>query len=110
MIARQIYFYIVSLFKSKWHLEYDRAFIYQSVFVLPFVHWLHQQGKQGTTMLSKNTNVLDYSSDNNQERFTTWRWSAQTLKERYKTQWFIIQKPIHIVCNELYFKWGNPRC
>ena len=31
MIARQIYFYIVSLFKSKWHLEYDRAFIYQSV-------------------------------------------------------------------------------
>lgn len=129
MILRQCYFFILSLFKSSWRLEYDGEFGYELISVLPFAYWLHQRGKQVTTISSKDTKALYYFSDRHQEHFkkrlskraagvpvsnihrrwmNTWCWSPPPLKETYINDRFIFEKPTLIICNKFNSEWGNP--
>ena len=129
MILRQIYFFILSLFKSKWRLEYDGEFGYELISVLPFAYWLHQRGKYIQTVASKDTKVFYFFSNDHQENFSkrtpkravgvpvsnihrrwmnTWCWSPPPLKETYKNDRFIFEKPILIICNKFNSEWGNP--
>lgn len=129
MIIRQVYFFLLSLFKSNWKLDYDGEFGYELISILPFAYWLHKKGKTVQTTLSKDTKEFYYFLDNHQEPYTkrvskrpsgvpisnihrrwlnTFLWSPPPLKEMYENNRFKFEKPLFIICNKYNSEWGHP--
>ena len=107
-------------------------FGYEMIQVLPYAYYLHTQGKLKKTISAKNTKSLYYFSPNHEERYDkrTWfnqkdinakfpiknihtsdldtnKWICPPLKEHYKNNEFIYDKPIYIISNKYNIEWGR---
>lgn len=111
--------------------SHNVEFGYELLSALPYAYHLHQQGKLASTTSAIDTNCLYYFSPkhiiNNKPRnwdnmarasnvpnirihrpSLDWdKWSPPPLKERYKNERFVWDKPTLCICNRINVEWGK---
>lgn len=117
--------------KSKYKkLEFSGEFAPELQFVLPFAYWHYKNGTLESTVSSKYTKELYFFSPNHREDFQTRsnegnynfemprvlysqdydmsKWIPVPLKETYKNNVYVYEKPILIIANRYNMEWDGP--
>lgn len=125
------YFIKDYLTKPKYkQIEFSGEFAPDLTFVLPFAYWHFQNGTLLSTEGSKYTKELYFFSENHTEVFDTRtpeanynfetprvlyshnynmsKWKKVPLKEHYKNDIYIYDKPILIIANRFNMEWNGP--
>ena len=111
-------------------ISFDGEFAPELEFVLPFAYWHHKNGTLKATHSSKFTKELYFFSPEHDEVFTTRtnegnynyetprvlysqnynmsKWAEVPLKETYKNDIYVFDKPILIIANRYNSEWGGP--
>lgn len=111
-------------------ISFDGEFAPDLTFVLPFAYWHYKNGTLLNTDASKYTKELYFFSENHSEKFNTRtpegnynfetprilyshdynisKWEKVPLKEHYKNDIYIYEKPILIVANRYNMEWNGP--
>jgi len=99
-------------------------------FALPFAYWHYLNGTLKSTQSSKYTRELYFFSPDHEEAFETRsnegnynfemprilysqnynmsKWAPVPLKERYKNDVYVFEKPILIIANRYNMEWDGP--
>ncbi|MBE9463127.1 hypothetical protein IEE83_14660 [Dyadobacter sp. UP-52] len=119
------------LFKPKYKdLSFNGEFAPELQFVLPFAYWHFKNGTLKSTHSSKYTREMYFFSENHEERFDTRtnegnynfemprilysqdydmkKWLPVPLKEEYKNEIYVYEKPILIIANRYNMEWDGP--
>lgn len=120
-------YYLKKQYKT---IEYHGEFQQELTFILPFAYWHYLNGTLCKTISCTNTKDLYFFSPNHEERyekrdwtydynfeipnmthsitFSFQKWARVPLKEHYKNDLFIYDKPILIIANKYNVEWDNP--
>jgi hypothetical protein len=120
------------IFKKKYKvIDYYGEFSDELNYVLPFAYWHHLNGTLKKTISCKGTKDLYFFSDNHEEKYQTRdpmfsydnydtpnktnsiskdysKWARVPLKEHYKNDVFVFDKPIFIIANKYNIEWDGP--
>lgn len=121
------------LFKKPYKsIEFFGEFQQELTFVLPFAYWHHLNGTLKQTVSSKGTQPLYFFSEDHKElpskrdwfnnainytfpnmthsnSFSYRKWKQVPLKEYYRNNIFVFEKPILIIANKYNIEWkDNP--
>jgi len=125
------YFLRDYVFKKKYKtIAFDGEFAPELQFALPFAYWHYKNGTLKLTRSSKYTNELYFFSPNHEESFDTRtnegnynfemprilysqnynmrKWAQVPLKNTYKNDIYVYDKPILIIANRYNSEWGGP--
>ncbi len=129
---RQWRFVIRDYFIKKPYKEisFSGEFGAELMFALPFAYWHHLNGTLKNTTSSLFTKEFYFFSPDHTEKFTTRsdegnynfdlprilysqdydmkKWVRVPLKERYKNDFFVFDKPILIIANRYNTEWDGP--
>lgn len=111
-------------------IVYNGEFGQELLFVLPFAYWHYKNGTLKKTVSAKYTKELYFFSPDHEERFDTRttegnynfeaprilyshnynmsKWSPVPLKEKYRNEVYVYQKPILIIANRYNSEWDGP--
>ncbi|HEX8460979.1 MAG TPA: hypothetical protein VF623_06100 [Segetibacter sp.] len=112
-------------------IEYHGEFDQELRYVLPFAYWHHLNGTLKKTISCRNTKEFYFFSKNHEERYSerTWeagydyydvpnmthsnsfsykKWARVPLKDFYKNDKFVYNKPILIIANKYNIEWDKP--
>ncbi len=111
-------------------LSFSGEFAPELQFVLPFAYWHYKNGTLKSTAASKYTKELYFFSENHKEEFEErsnegnynfemprilysqdydmHKWLPVPLKEEYKNDFYIYDKPILIIANRYNMEWDGP--
>ena len=111
-------------------LSFHGEFAPELQFVLPFAYWHYKNGTLKSTSSSKYTKELYFFSPDHSEIFETRsnegnynfemprilysqdydmeKWIAVPLKEMYKNDVYVYEKPILIIANRYNMEWDGP--
>jgi hypothetical protein len=111
-------------------LEFSGEFAPELQFVLPFAYWHHKNGTLESTVSSKFTKELYFFSPDHREDYQTRsnegnynfemprilysqdydmsKWIPVPLKDTYKNNVYIYEKPILIIANRYNMEWEGP--
>jgi hypothetical protein len=125
------YFFKDYFLKKKYKIiEYHGEFQQELTFVLPFAYWHFLNGTLQKTISCDDTKELYFFSDNHQElhkkrdwvnnaknyevpnmthssSFSYIKWARVPLREHYKNDILIFEKPILVIANKFNIEWGN---
>lgn len=119
------------LFKKKYKtIEFHGEFGPELQFVLPFAYWHYKNGTLKTTRSTKNMGEFYFFSPDHQEtslprtnegnynfevprvlyshNYDMKKWLPVPLKELYKNDTYIFEKPALIVANRYNMEWNGP--
>lgn len=117
--------------RSKYkQLAFSGEFAPELQFVLPFAYWHYQNGTLAGTVSSKYTKELYFFSPDHREQFDTRsnegnynfemprilysqdydmsKWTPVPLKETYRNNVYVYDKPILIIANRYNMEWDGP--
>ncbi len=129
----QIRFITQDYFKKRkykvvdFHGEFDQELRY----VLPFAYWHYLNGTLKETISSTNTKAFYFFSENHREKYEkrVWqagydyydvpnmthspsfsfkKWARVPLKNHYKNERFVFNKPILVIANKYNIEWDKP--
>lgn len=108
-------------------------FGYELIQVLPYAYYLHKNGELTKTISAKHTKDLYFFSPEHEEKYGVRKWSNQSIinktfpirnihvpnlpvdkwitppiKEHYKNNEFVYEKPTFVICNKYNIEWGKP--
>jgi len=111
-------------------ISFDGEFAPELQFTLPFAYWHHKNGTLKQTKSSKFTKELYFFSENHEESFESRsnegnysfevprilysqnynmdKWAQVPLKETYRNDVYVYDKPILIIANRYNMEWGEP--
>lgn len=111
-------------------ISFHGEFAPELQFVLPFAYWHYKNGTLKSTHSAKYTRELYYFSPDHHEDFTTrsnegnynfevprilyshnyhmHKWLPVPLKEQYRNQIYVYDKPILIIANRYNMEWDGP--
>jgi len=111
-------------------LSFNGEFAPELQFALPFAYWHYKNGTLKSTYASKYTKELYFFSPHHEERFETRtnegnynyemprilysqdydmsKWLPVPLKETYKNDIYVYDKPILIIANRYNMEWDGP--
>ncbi|WP_307788224.1 hypothetical protein [Hymenobacter telluris] len=121
--------YIVK--KKYKEINYSGEFQTEICHILPFAYWHHLNGTLAKTISCKGTKEFYFFSENHEERYdfrnarfayenfdtpnTTHsisksyqKWAPVPLKEHYKNDIFVFEKPIMVIANKYNVEWDGP--
>lgn len=126
----QMKYFFRDYYKKKKYktIAFQGEFQQELTFVLPFAYWHHLNGTLGKTISSKGTKELYFFSQNHEERFDRrdWeyneadyeipnmthsnvfsfkKWSQVPLKQCYKNDVFVYNKPVLVIANKYNIEW-----
>lgn len=119
------------IWKPKYkQLEFSGEFAPELQFVLPFAYWHYKNGTLERTVSSKFTSELYFFSPDHREDFQTRsnegnynfemprilysqdydmsKWIPVPLKETYRNNVYLYEKPILIIANRYNMEWDGP--
>lgn len=125
------YFFKDYISKPKYkQIAFSGEFTPDLAFALPFAYWHHKNGTLLSTTGAKLTRELYFFSENHTEIFperTTEgnynfetprilyshdydmaKWEAVPLKEHFKNEMFVFEKPVLIIANRYNMEWDGP--
>jgi hypothetical protein len=111
-------------------IKYCQEFQQELTFVLPFAYWHYLNGTLGKTISSRFTRELYFFSSQHEERyekrvdrlakdsyeipnmfhcktFYFHKWARVPLKEQYKNDLFVFEKPLLVIANKYNTEWGT---
>ncbi len=111
-------------------VSFNGEFAPEIQFTLPFAYWHHKNGTLKQTKSSKFTQELYFFSENHEESFESRsndgnysfevprilysqdynidKWAQVPLKETYRNDIYVYDKPILIIANRYNMEWGEP--
>jgi hypothetical protein len=111
-------------------VEFSGEFAPELQFVLPFAYWHFKNGTLKKTISSKYTRELYFFSPDHEEKFDSRanggnynyetprilyshdydmsKWLPVPLKEKYKNDIYVFEKPILIIANRYNMEWDGP--
>ena len=127
------YFYNDFFRKKKYKtIEYHGEFQQELLFILPFAYWHYLNGTLKKTVGCSGTKDLYFFSENHEEKFfkREWpdnyndssfevpnmahnitfsykKWAQVPLKEHYKNDIFVFEKPILVIANKYNIEWDQ---
>lgn len=129
----QVRFFIDDYITKKKYkiIDYSGEFQTEICYVLPFAYWHHLNGTLEKTVSCKGTKEFYFFSENHEEKYdfrdarfaydsfatpnTTHsisksysKWAAVPLKEHYKNELFVFEKPILVIANKYNMEWDKP--
>jgi hypothetical protein len=130
-VAQFKYVFKDYLFKKKYKdISFNGEFAPELEFVLPFAYWHYKNGTLKSTRSAKYTKELYFFSPDHKEDFETrtnegnynfevprilysqdydmQKWLPVPLKEHYKNDIFVYDKPILIIANRYNMEWDGP--
>ncbi|MDB5115989.1 MAG: hypothetical protein JWQ79_1481 [Mucilaginibacter sp.] len=130
-VAQFKYVFKDYLFKKKYKdISFNGEFAPELEFVLPFAYWHYKNGTLRITRSAKYTKELYFFSPDHKEDFETrtnegnynfevprilysqdydmQKWLPVPLKEYYKNDIFVYDKPILIIANRYNMEWDGP--
>ncbi|GGC71300.1 hypothetical protein GCM10011387_25990 [Pedobacter quisquiliarum] len=119
------------LYKEKYKdIRFNGEFGPELQFVLPFAYWHYKNGTLRSTVSSKFTREFYFFSENHSENFDNRtnegnynfevprilysqdynmsKWLAVPLKEKYKNDVYVFEKPLLIIANRYNMEWNGP--
>jgi hypothetical protein len=120
------------LYKKKYKvIDYCGEFSDELNYTLPFAYWHHLNGTLKKTISCKDTKDLYFFSENHEERYQSRdatfsyvnydtpnktnsitksysKWARVPLKEHYKNDIFVFDKPIMVIANKYNIEWDGP--
>lgn len=120
------------IIKNKYKvIDYSGEFQTEICYVLPFAYWHFLNGTLKKTISCKDTKEFYFFSENHEEKYafrdarfaydsydtpnTTHsisksysKWAAVPLKDFYKNDVFVFDKPILVIANKYNMEWDNP--
>jgi len=119
------------VYKKKYKtIHYNGEFQIEITHVLPFAYWHYLNGTLKKTVSCKNTKELYFFSENHEEKYEErdWtfnyntydcpnmthsitksyaKWAQVPLKEHYKNDLFVYDKPILVIANKYNIEWNK---
>jgi len=119
------------VFKKKYkEISYSGEFGQELVFLLPFAYWHYKNGTLKSTRSAHYTKELYFFSPDHQEIFDTRtvegnynfemprilyshdyqikKWLPAPLKEQYKNDVYLYEKPLLVIANRFNMEWDGP--
>ncbi len=119
------------IFKTKYKIiSFEGEFAPELQFVLPFAYWHYKNGTLKATRSSKYTKELYFFSDCHEEiydarsnegnynfeiprilyshDYNMKKWLAVPLKDQYKNDIYVYDKPLLIIANRYNMEWNGP--
>jgi hypothetical protein len=130
-ILQSKYYFKDYWFKRKYKIiEYHGEFQQELTFVLPFAYWHFLNGTLQKTISCDDTKEFYFFSDNHEElhkkrdwrnnaktfefpnmthsdSFTYKKWARVPLKQHYKNDVIVFDKPILVIANKFNIEWEN---
>ena len=128
----QTKYYFKDYYRKKKYkiIEYHGEFQQELTFVLPFAYWHFLNGTLRKTISCDDTKELYFFSDNHEElhekrdwlnnaknfefpnmthsiSFSYKKWTPVPLKQHYKNDLLIFEKPILVIANKFNIEWEN---
>jgi len=130
-ITQVKYFFKDYTFKKRYKdISFSGEFGPELQFVLPFAYWHYKNGTLSRTRSSKFTKEFYFFSENHIEEFENRtnegnynfeiprilyshsydmsKWLPVPLKEQYRNEVYIFEKPILVLANRFNMEWGGP--
>jgi len=131
MLTQLKYFFRDYVLKSKYKkISFSGEFTPDLTFALPFAYWHYKNGTLASTEGAKYTSELYFFSPSHTEKFdertnegnynfetprilysqnyNMSKWAPVPLKEKYRNEIYIYEKPILIIANRYNMEWGGP--
>lgn len=119
------------LFKHPYkNIAFGGEFAPDIMYALPFAYWHYKNGTLNSTMAAKHTRELYFFSGNHQEAFAERspknnfnfeiphvvyshdydysKWEAPPLKETYRNDVYVFDKPMLVIANRYNSEWDGP--